>query len=367
MWFVFGFITFTGFFLYQIYSRLNASWKGTKAVVASISYQFKILTHKNKTTGLKVGIKGNEGYDYKLKKESTFDAICKSFGLAKEHQTGNKAFDDLVYVVSDNASLHRQISSNQSIIDSTLALFSVGKKFSCDVKEIRNNSDRIWVEFSVPSDIEDDVLKQLSNQAAPLLNKIVKQLTAYPQSAIKWQDPYVLKAAILLAISSAFAINGFVHLMRLDWVEVPFTVDSTALFYDAILWGGVIIIALLALTFTLLGRSSRTHIVMFELIVFGLFGTVSTTFAELRDINIELDESNGFRHEVKLLDKTSSRSRNSTSYYLYVNDWNNEEVRKKIEVDSELYSSVMRGNKLIVEQYDGYLNYRWVKSLYKKN
>ncbi|MGD8569853.1 MAG: hypothetical protein PVJ39_17335, partial [Gammaproteobacteria bacterium] len=182
----------------------------------------------------------------------------------------------------------------------------------------------------------------------------------------KWRDPFVIKSAIILAISSGLAINGLIHLVRLTWIKLPFTVDSSQLLMDSVYWGAGIVITLLLSALVMLGRSARTHLVMIELILIGSFGAISTTAAELRDINIELDESRGHSYEVKALDKKITRSRRSSSYYLYVNDWNKEHARKKVKVPSDIYYSIEIGDLLLVKQKNGFLNYRWVESLSKK-
>ena len=92
-------------------------------------------------------IGGPEGYDYSLKNETSIDRFFKFVGLANEYQTGNKDFDDLVYVVSDNSKLHQQISLNHKITDSVVEIFKAGKNYKYKVKEIRNNSGRLWVKM----------------------------------------------------------------------------------------------------------------------------------------------------------------------------------------------------------------------------
>ena len=106
--------------------------------------------------------------------------------------------------------------------------------------------------------------------------------------------------------------------------------------------------------------------VIINLLFIGTFGAVSTSFVELRDINIELDDSISTEYEVKVLDKRISKGSEFTSYYLYLNDWNNEVTRKEVEVSNGIYHSAFIGDHLIIKQKDGYLNYRWVEGLEKK-
>ena len=367
MWFIFGFITLISFSLYFTYKRINAAWKGEQGFTSGISYQYKILRNKHGIVGVMIGIDGPREFDYTFKKENSVDRFCKFIGLSVEHQTGNKEFDDLVYIVSDNLQLHRLISVNNKILNTVIELFKSDKKFNCELKEIRNNSGRLWLKYRTKSGFNEIQVPEISSGVVSLLQTIAGELEQIPQYAInKWKDPFVIKAAIILAISTALAINGLVHIVRLVWTRIPFIVDTKQLILDSLYWGVGIIIFLFVITLFLLGRSARTHLVMVELLFIGMFGAITTAFIEMRDMNIELDNSAATMYEVKAVNKRISRSRRSTSYHLYLEDWNKEEARKNVTVSSDFYRSVSVGDSLVVRQKSGYLKYRWVESIQKK-
>lgn len=366
MWFAFGFVTFISFFIYQFYKNLDASWKGEDDSYDGVKYQSKELKHKGKITGLKVGIAGKNGYDFSFKNENWLDRLGKSVGLSKEHQTGYKEFDDLIYVVSDCENLHRQVSNNKEITKNIVDLFNYVEDQGLTFQEVKSNKGRIWVELNVPSSFQTDKLNKIKNQTTKYLKTLSESLIETYNDSNTFADPFVLKAGGILSISTALAINGFVQLFRIDWGYFPFTVDSEALFNTSLILGGGITFILILLTFSLLGKSARTHLVMIELLTIGLFGSISTSFAELRDINIELDNSNKVVYEAKLVKKHSSRSRNSTNYYFYISDWTEHSGSRKIEVGYSDYKKYKRGEELLLSQYAGYLNYRWVESFSRK-
>ena len=117
-----------------------------------------------------------------------------------------------------------------------------------------------------------------------------------------------------------------------------------------------------------LGRSSRTHLVLIELLLLGSFGSIVTAYAELGDINVTADTSKSKQYESIVYDKQSIRGRrNATKYYLTMRDWNvPDNVQKiKIRVPSSLYYDVTEGEHLIISQKAGYFKYRWIESLKK--
>lgn len=367
MWFVFGIITLLGFSIYGAYKRINASWSGAWGDLNGTPFRYKLLTGQYGAVGLMVGVEGVDGYDYTFKKETIVDRFFKFIRLSDEHQTGHKEFDDLIYVVSDNSQLHDQLSANMAIRNAVIELFTLGEALHCEVREVRNNSGKLWVKYKGNSGCDKGKLRESSSKIAAVLKKLKDEIEYIPQTSIsQWNDPFVVCAAVILAISTGLAINGFFHAVRISWGDMPFTVDSFKLFTESLYWGAGIIVMLIVAVLILLGRSARAHLVMIELLLVGSFGAVSTSFAELRDMNMELDNSVVSRYEAETLDKKIRDRRGSKTYYLYLNDWNKERRYRKVSVSSDFYESISIGDKIILGQRKGYLNYRWVESIKKK-
>lgn len=366
MWFLFGFVTFISATIYISYKRIDGSWKGNSYKKGSIHYQLKTYINKGKARKVLLGVEGPQGLHFMFKKETAFDRLCKSIGLSKEFQVGDDKFDQLVYIVSDSQTLHSEIQKNIKILALVPALFQRAKKHACEVKKLKCRSGRLWLELKPSKGFVPNNSKPLADDLIPSLKEIAENLSSSMlENKASWKDPFVLKAIIILSISSGLAINGGIHLMRLFWNKVPFTIDSSELFYDALLLGGVITLALMFVTLGFLGRTARTHIVLIELLLVGSFGAFATSFTELRDYNMEMDTSQSIRYEVTLHNKQKVRSRRSTNYYLYVDDWTKKSSSKKLRVSNSFYSRVKKGDPLSISQRDGYLGYRWVESLSK--
>jgi len=364
MWFLFGLITLISFCVFNVYKRINAAWKGEKATTNNVDYQYKLLTEKDEIETVMLGIEGPAEFDFILKREKAVDRFFKRIGLAKEHQVGNKEFDELVYVVSDHTALHQEISEKKGIIDSVIRLFTSRSGYGVNIQEIRCNSGRIWFSYKPSSGFEEEDIEKLATATVPLLKSISEQLKSVHLSvAKKWKDPFVFKAAIILAVSSSLLLNGLAHSYRINFIDIPFTIDTEQMLIDTAIWGAVFISFLIVTTLLILGRSSRTHLVLVELLIVGSIGTFLTVHAQMRDLNMEMDESPSTHYEVETHNKKIVSGRRSTSYYIYVDDWTEEKIKKKIEVSSSFYESVSKGDKLMIKQKIGYLDYRWVSNV----
>ncbi|XOV78647.1 MAG: hypothetical protein ACFHVJ_17170 [Aestuariibacter sp.] len=366
MWFVFGIITLTSFCVYQAYKRINAGWEGETARIRDLEYQYKFEKIKGDIQAVKIGIDATQGFDFTFKREGSIDRFFKHIGVTEEHQIGNSKFDDLVYVLSDDKLLHLHISNNEKLVRDTIKLFSYSDGSRNKVKELRCNSGRLWITYSTPDDFDEQEAPFLAKKLIPHIRAIAKDLSVADfRDTAKGKDPFIYKAAVILAISSGLLLNGFIQTYRIEFNEIPFIIDTDLLLTDTIILSIVIVIALVFVALKSLGRSARTHLVLIELLLAGCLGTGLTAHAQLRDLNMEMDDSEWVEFVVTTHNKTMSKSRRSTRYYLYVDDWttDNRATHKKIEVPSSLYHSANIGGKLLLGQHAGYLDYRWVSSI----
>lgn len=367
MWFVFGFITLISFSIYFGIQRRNARWKGSPASVESIDYTYFFETHKGTIRSFYVGIPAPKEYDFAFKRENNFDRLCKFLGLSVEHQVGAQEFDRLVYVVSNDQHLVEQLSPQQGLTGLVVELFQL-KRFESQVKEVRCQGGRLWATFSVSRRFRDESdtkhLRKILPLAARSLERVVRQLALQPpRTPGTLRDPFILRAAVLVAISTGLVVNGVVHFGRLFWNTGEFTVDTSQLWmlsaYSAAALVGILVVAALAV----LGRSARAHLVLIELILMGSIGAMLTVFTELRDLNMEMDRSAVAKIQSVVLNKNISRSRKSgTQYNVEVRDWVKPMDVRKIRVSSDFYAQVQVGQPLEFHQRSGFLGVRWVES-----
>ncbi|RDE19031.1 hypothetical protein DV711_15660 [Motiliproteus coralliicola] len=364
MWFSFGIISLVSFSIFFTYKKINASWKGESHKIKDTPYKFKMLRSKYRNTGVLIGIDANKRFDYIFKREGWVDRLCKSIGLIVEYQVGNKEFDDLVFIASDSTSLHDQMSKNDELISAVLNIFSAVNGYTFFVDQIRHNSGSLWVKLGSHSEFDQQDVKKLSLELVPLLRKLSGQIDLIPGKAKPlWKTPHLYKPAILLGISTALAINGYIQLQLLRFSDREFIVDGPLLTDHTIIVGVGVLLLLLAMTFILLGRSAKTHLVLFEVLLLGGIGSLMTVHAELRHINLEYDRSQPIAYEVSILEKKKVSTRRRTSYYLYTEDWTNDSIKRKIHVPYRTYSEASINDRLILCQKEGALGYRWLSEI----
>ena len=232
-------------------------------------------------------------------------------------------------------------------------------------KHIHCRNGRLWAVFSVGKGYEKGDIDRVAYSLQKHFNNAGDSLNGAALSKSAWMDPFVIKAALLLAISSGLAINGVIQLFRSYFGYFPLVLDNSAIFYDALQYSIVVLTIFLFVALFSLRRSARTHIVLLELLIVGSLGIFLTMAMEMRDINMEWDRSPPQMHKVEIVNKyewKSSGRRKRTHYYVVVKDWRCECGNYKFEMSRGMYNAI-GGNYISIIQRPGYLGYPWISQV----
>jgi len=369
MWFLFGFITLISFSIYFGVRRYRNSWKGTSQTSGQLSFEYKFEIDKGETKKFRVGVKAPAEFDFSFKRETSVDRFCKWLGLSVEHQVGRDTFDNLVYIVSNDGHLLQEVVGHHSVIAAVSKLFT-NLKHDCKVAELRCAAGRLTATVEVGRGVYQDEselykLKALLPVIGGWLDHVAQHLAAKPPGTpTKRRDRFIVRASVLLALSSGLLVNGGIHGYRLlFWSGQPFTVDTQKLWTFAALGGVGVVVLMVLVVVSMLGRSARTHLVLIEILLAGSVGATLTIFSEIHAINMEMDSSQALRLISEVTGKTTTHSRKGgTSYYVKVRDWNDSQATQSIKVSGSFYASVQPGQSMVFYQHEGALGIRWVNS-----
>ena len=364
MWFFFGFITLISFSIYFGIQRHKSNWKGTTSSTNGITFKFKNIVHKKKYHHLHIGCSAVDGINFSIKIERWWDKLFKWLGISVEHQVGISDFDKEFYLITDDHELCSIFSQSIQIQEILEKIAAACDKHNLKIRRLHFKHGTIWLHLIPVYKDDRPHIDMIARDLIPKLKKISdifkQKLLAHPQ---KKNDPFILRAIFILAISTGLAINGLTHIFRIMVIEVPFIIDDKPLFNQSFPYAVAIIGILIIITFILLGRTARTHLVLIELFFIGSFGAVSSSYLMFRDANIDLDTGSPEYFEVKIYEKKRSRGRRHTSYYLKVDDWYGGERRRRIEVSRDIFYRFNKGDDAKIEQMAGYFGHRWVADI----
>lgn len=360
MWFLIGLAFLVGACFVLGWWRHGTGWSHERGPHGLFKLVRRSKTRK--LSRVEAGIRTTTALEFEIKPETNVDRMAKNLGLSVEAQVGNAAFDRAAYLVSDDPRVAALLKGNSVLLDSLESLVEARGRRGFGFLQLVCRGGFLRVDFSCTDPDTDP--EDLLAWSGALLKTAAQELPP-PSVASRRPDRFRWRATVLLAIAGGLSINAGVASFRLAIVREPFTVDLVELWVWAGLLGVVLLAFLCAATVAWLGRTSRAHLVLIEVLVLGAFGTPVTAFSELRDLNIEADSSQAQLLPATVVSKESHRRRSRRSshrvYTITTTDWNGGSATHKRDVSSDTFEWYHVGTPLVFRQHAGYLGVRWVE------
>ena len=362
MWFMLGFLTllFAGIGVFRW--RLAGRWNGQRATLSGIPYQYEIARNKGRVTLVRLGIDCATGLHVCLKPEGGIDRFFKSLGLSQEQQLHDIHFDSHIYLMSDDRRFAAALAQRPPL-KRTLADLFRDPQADARIPRLWCRGNRLWIEAQPLLSSKDWDHTPLVAKVIPLLHALGDALSQAAPSAAGSRDRFILKAMLLLGISSALAINAVIQLIVAALPGFPVTLDHGALLGTAFVLGLVLLAALVAACIGWLGRTSRMHVVLLELLFVGGFGAFGTTYTTLRNLNIEFDRSIPEQVASRVTEhytKRCGKGGRSTCYHVAFDTRQliGEDVH--VQIDDDLHRRLAKGAAVRLPVHRGALGYRWM-------
>ena len=382
MWFYFGIITTVVSLLFsfrqkfQIKSFLQKRDKNLRTFYGSDgSYRLHFVPRQKYTPAHGyLELSCTTSLQFLARYETSEDYWAKAIGLSHECQTGNKSFDDNIYLASITQDDAEVLGENNEVITLIYALLSdLGNKKSLFKKHYLKNELNcdgktlyLKVVFKYENGMEtsEKVIKKLPN-----LRKLASLLESHtPTSKHFWKVPAQRNTSIILAISTTLGIIGSFEAFRFSISK------SNHLFQPFSILPGTLFIAILGLfclvvaTLIFVKKSARKHLILFEVCIFGFLGLLFTTYGFLHDINIEFDKSQAQIINYKIVEKYTERHRSRrssyTTYHLLL-DNTLPPVSSTVEIDNSFYSQLNKGDYVTISIKKGFFNKPWQEYIVK--
>ncbi len=321
-------------------------------------------TRDGRVKGVAVGIDHVAGFDFLIRPESWFDRLSVMLGLTWEFQSGDAQFDRRFFIASDDLLLGRALSQSRRLRDALLSVWDAAVAAGLKPERIACRRGRLWIACRVRDAASMDALLASSAALQSItqpLRQIRDQLTRLrPDRFPLVRDRYATRFRSISAASVVCLLFALGQLIRLAFVDVPFTLDLAQLRRDGLIGGLVATALLVGLTVALLGRTSRVHHALSDVIVYGAFGLIVSTTILMRDINIEFDRSPATRHVQPVVSAERRIGIKRDHYYITVQDPSGAGTFD-LRVDGEPYRR--SPTRVIVQERAGRLGYRWIQSV----
>lgn len=289
MWFGFGLITLMVGFFFSMHSRTRARWTGDKRHLrihpGHWQYQYQEVKNHGHVQKVRIGVDAPRGFQFTARAEGHRDVFFKRLGVCSEIQLHDEAFDSGVYLESDAKGVGTLLSESKELRDTLLEIVRYAQSNDLRGMRIRCAHERLWLEFKPK---QEGILSIATNQLVPLLHRLREGLRNSRLTPKLLHDPFIWRAALMLSISTASVVLGCYGLIRALAGRTDI-LDSWQLFHASAIAGLVVTAIFVVAILKVLGRSSRTHLVLIEGVLVGTFGFVLSMFALAREANISFD------------------------------------------------------------------------------
>lgn len=365
MWFVFGLFTLTLSAWLVFRWRLASRWIGIAARLGDQAYEYAPAQNKGRLTGLRIGIDCATGMHFCLKRENLIDRFFKAIGLSEEQQLDRLHFDERVYVMSDDKRLGMMLRLRPELQSPLAGLFDQQHFADFRINKLWCRDRRLWLEASPARSMSarDFDPAPLAAEVLPVLRRLADTLASSASPLAGSQDHFFLKACLLTAASAALAINGAIQLFRIGVSRFPVMVDHDALWALSVTVGLILLGLLIGACILWLGRTSRSHIVLIELLLVGGFGAMTSSYAELRNLNVGFDGEpieQIFTRVEHARSFACGKNNRSTCYRLTLAP-TRELAAMELQVNGTTYRSLPQGAQVAVPLRAGALGFRWIE------
>ncbi|HZF15851.1 MAG TPA: hypothetical protein VE046_07940 [Steroidobacteraceae bacterium] len=351
--------------MFMLAVLLRRGFSGTRAPRSDDPYEYLVSRAKNRRiTRVRLALDAPDGLRFVLRREKFYDRCGKALGLAREWETHDREFDESIFILSDDRVLCEALSVDEELRRAVMTLFK-----DPQMRSVECAGGRIWIVL-VPVAQDHGKLPDLLVAEAlmplyrPLLARVRDRLVDLHARA--WdgeRDPGDSRSRTMMFVATGVGVAGMVaFVLQMNQAALP-----RQLIYEhidhlaAVLAGSVVVIALLAL-FLLVGRTSRTHLVAFALLLAlapasWLAGRYGYTYR-----NEKLDAGPATDYLTRI-DDTYSRSGKSRSYYLVVHAWPDGRFEQTLQVKSAVFSAFKAGDCARFELHGGSLGDPWLAAI----
>jgi hypothetical protein len=329
------------------------------------TYFSQINKDKDETiSSLELSIEDIYGYDFSFKFEGKFERFFKLLGLSTECQSGNKKFDESIYIISDDPKVCQKLKANDKLRESLYKLFWSYYDQGIKVKKVECFDGRLLVDAKNKNNtLTDQEATKYFQASIELMQDILDKFPSIEQADDNiYREESGKIAFILRVVTGALLFNGglvlffdLAHLKPLPQLVEPFSIIGLSLIITIF-----VLLFFMLITYWYLRKSSRFSPVLLEMFTFGALAIFCTSLVEVKEINMLFDNSQPTNYKVKVINKEMHRGhRGRTRYYVKISGWRGLS-QQKIAINSTLYRQVFANMMIEVQEHKGLLGYSWI-------
>ena len=333
------------------------TFEGTARQTGTIAWRCKQDRHKGRIIATTYGVEFTHPIFFRLSREGGLDRFFKSVGFAREIQTGDRTFDETVYVSCDHPAIAPVLQADAAARHAITTLFEQG------AARIQTDGACLSVYCRGDRMPDEATLRRLVT--------VRDALAAVPvQHLAMLRDAFFWRALLVESIAWSVAVYGFPVVLEIVFRRHPQYFTWTPIIWTGLGFSVFVFGALFGLSWWLLRGSSRAHRVFTESIIVLGIGVPLSSIQAVSDVNIAFDASQPTIVESVVESKyTRTRRRRRggrrTDHYVVLQP--PLEARfatpRTMKVSDAIYQNARAGVPLQMVMRDGALGIPWVEDV----
>lgn len=340
-----------------LYRYVTATWRDRKREwIGKIPYSSKRWENKRgATVRHRIGVELEMNVCFALTRERRWDRFFKLVGLSEEFQTGDREFDERIYIACDHLGFNYALHKNAKLRKLVHDMFADG-------------FDRIWSNGHM---LYASARKTIDTQVwVPRLDRIRKELAAATTKATRrFGDSFTWRVLVVEAI--VWGMAGYAAGAVFDYLlhRYAYHVDEGRLYAYGAVAAGMILAGLLGLIVLFLRRSSRSHRILVESVVLLVLSTPVLGVQLVSDINRVGDDSEPMVVQSLVTghwrrEHRGRRGRRWYSHHVQLEHVDGEvPIEGELDISSDVFWTLDDGATIPIEIGRGLLGLRWYKSI----
>lgn len=340
-----------------LYRALRATSPPRERLSYRKAVTYRIVRGKYGIEGVHVGVEVPDRVRFRLQPESRFDRRAKQLGLATEWQVNDAEFDNNIFVVSDDPIFLAALNNDRELRKHSFALM---KAFGGAT--IRCSAGCLWVETKPELGAHSQghperIAERVVNRALKLLLAIKDRLQAITSTA--WSPARDRSARAELVLYVLLEVLGLAGIVAF-FFSGGSGENRQLLFTNTSLWTIGITLAIAAVGIpafvALMRKSSRTHLLLFEIVVVGIPGVAGLAFAGTCWVNRHEQTMPAVQQIVQIQDRYVTTGRRRRKNHHLVVGWLDPRIDKEFGVSAMVYHQYDTTRCARVTWHHGYLN-----------
>jgi len=350
-------------------------------VTGKFQYKATTLTghSDHKPQSFEIAVACKSPLQFTLRPEKPSDLRAKKWGISAEYQFGIPEIDRQLYLVCDNKNVGDALAKDPEVLlkicgllnqeaikNSNLGQSAVGKwsLSGTHITELECINEHLFLKYVSPPD-SPGFHDKFAAVIVPNLAEISQRISDIGLSPLsKFNDPFAIKASVILSFVTASALVAYFEFYHRFLVSATKIIEPFSLLKLTLPLGIATVLILLALTKFLLGRGSRSHLVLLDVLLIGGLAFMVNSYVLVHDINTEFDRAPNVTRIAAIVNKQEIRRRKSpTTHKLHLAATPDGDLPNSIVVDSRFYRDAAIGDTLIAKIKPGWLGYAWIESL----